>query len=33
MSSDDLYESVDEILLGSGDADIVIQSLPSLASA
>jgi hypothetical protein len=27
-SSADLYDALDEILLGSGDADIVIQRLP-----
>jgi hypothetical protein len=33
MSSADLYDSLDEILLGSDEADIVIQRLPSLAAA
>jgi hypothetical protein len=28
MSAADLYDSIDEILLGSNDADIVIQRLP-----
>jgi hypothetical protein len=33
MSVADLYDSLDEILLGSDEADIVIQRLPLLAPA
>jgi hypothetical protein len=33
MSAADLYDSIDEILLGRDEADIVIQRLPSLAPA
>jgi hypothetical protein len=33
MSAADLYDALDDILLGSDAADLVIQRLPSLAPA